>query len=250
MKANKSLPPEVQALGRRFDWPVLLAAAAVLPIFLFESAPAGSAWAWVGLILNWASWSVFLIESLVMIRAGGWAWVRANPLSVIVTVLTPPFAPAGLAALRLLRFLRLLRLLPGLQAARRIFTLEGVKFAGLVAVVTIIGGGIAFSKVERSSDLDAVDGIWWAVTTVTTVGYGDLSPTTDGGRALAVLVMFVGIGFVALVTAFIAERFIVEKEEAEGATPADVIDEVQRLHERLNRIENLLLHEERRDQES
>jgi voltage-gated potassium channel len=49
--------------------------------------------------------------------------------------------------------------------------------------------------------VSAWDGVWWAVTTVSTVGYGDITPTTDGGRAIAITVMLVGIGFVAILTA-------------------------------------------------
>jgi len=56
------------------------------------------------------------------------------------------------------------------------------------------------------------DGVWWAITTVTTVGYGDFSAKTAGGRAVAIAVMLIGIGFVAIVTAATAERFMRSRE--------------------------------------
>ena len=52
------------------------------------------------------------------------------------------------------------------------------------------------------------DGLWWAIQTVTTVGYGDLVPTSTAGRFVAALVMVVGIGFLTVVTAAITSAFI------------------------------------------
>jgi voltage-gated potassium channel len=62
-----------------------------------------------------------------------------------------------------------------------------------------------------------LDGIWWAVTTVTTVGYGDPEVTTDGGRIIAIGLMFTGIGFVAVLTASAAERFVRSRRAEEKA---------------------------------
>ena len=70
------------------------------------------------------------------------------------------------------------------------------------------------------------DGIWWAVTTATTVGYGDLYPTTVQGRIIGMVLMFVGIGFLSLLTAAIASRFVKEErgeehDEVHGGAAAD-----------------------------
>lgn len=62
------------------------------------------------------------------------------------------------------------------------------------------------------------DGIWWALVTLTTVGYGDTVPATPFARIVGVLLMFVGIGFVAALTATVAARFIEEPTNEDDAS--------------------------------
>ena len=72
----------------------------------------------------------------------------------------------------------------------------------------VVVGGVAQAEVDSSDFKGYWDGIWWAVVTVTTVGYGDLYPTTVPGRIVGMLLMLVGIGFLAVLTATIASHFI------------------------------------------
>jgi voltage-gated potassium channel len=117
--------------------------------------------------------------------------------------------------------------------ARRFLSTEGIRDAAVLAAMTVLGGGAAYSVVEKAQHLSAWDGVWWAITTVTTVGYGDSYPHTDAGRVIAIVVMFVGIGFIAILTAAAAERFLreqrAERRELEGVE--------QRLDEILRRLD-------------
>ena len=60
------------------------------------------------------------------------------------------------------------------------------------------------------------DGIWWALVTVTTVGYGDIAPKSVGGQVVAVFVMLFGIAFLSVLTATIATRFVNAEKSDEG----------------------------------
>lgn len=111
-------------------------------------------------------------------------------------------------AARVFRLLPLIRRLKTVLVLRRLLSTEGVRDAAVLALAVVLGGGAAVAAVENDQNLTPWDGVWWAVTTVTTVGYCDIGPETDAGRIIAMTVMLIGIGFVALLTAAAADRFI------------------------------------------
>ncbi|MBO9534537.1 MAG: two pore domain potassium channel family protein [Solirubrobacteraceae bacterium] len=219
-----------------FEWPTIAAAILVIPALALEQS-AAEPWNDVASALNWVIWLVFAAELVAMLavseRRG--RYLREHPLDVAIVLLTPPFLPAALQAARVLRLLRLLRLVKTAVIVRRLLSAEGIRDAAVLAVSVVLGGGAAFASVERAQHLSTWDGIWWAMTTVTTVGYGDISPETTAGRVIAMTVMTVGIGFVALVTAAAAERFI--KGPSQDTA---VADQLAALDERLGRLEQLL----------
>jgi voltage-gated potassium channel len=235
---------------QRFNLPVLVAALLVIPVIIVEQSDAGEPWHTLAAILNWSIWVVFALELLTMlvVVSDRWRWLRTHPLEVVVVVLTPPFLPASLQAARALRLLRVLRVLRLMRVLRKLYTFEGLRYAGLLAVMTALGGGAAFAAVERGHN-DAVtntwDGVFWAVTTMTTVGYGDIYPMTDGGRLIAIAVMIVGIGFLSMLIAAGAERFV-SKDVGEaqeraltelGAVETDVLREIEEIAQRLRGLE-------------
>jgi voltage-gated potassium channel len=225
-----------EAIQAKFEWPVILAAVMTIPLVLIQESNLADPWPTIGMVLNWATWLVFATEVVVMlcIVPSKRAWLRSHLLDVAVTILTPPFAPAAWQAGRVYRVLRLLRLLR-IFSLRRLLSLDGLKLAALTAVLTVVLGGIVVASIETSPEepWTAWDGIWWAVTTVTTVGYGGLEPETDGGRIIASAIMLVGIGFVALLTAFIADRFIAGQEAKEDR----ILAELREIREKLERLE-------------
>ena len=140
----------------------------------------------------------------------------------------------AVVALPLLRPLRLLRLLVLLAALQKAI---GGAIRGRVAIYTASGvvlliyaASLAILDTERGQ-LGAKmknfgDAVWWCITTVTTVGYGDLAPVTGKGRVIAVLLMMGGISLVGVVTAslasWIVQRVAQEDSEHEAATAAQI----------------------------
>jgi len=212
-----------------FQVPMFVAALLVIPVIVIEQAHVSHDFKTFGGALNWVIWVAFATELVVMLAVvpNRMGWLRAHPLEAAIVLLTPPLLPASLQALRMFRLLRVLRLTILVKEYRRLFTTEGVQGAAVIAAVAAFGGGAIFSEVERGYSV--WDGVWWAITTMTTVGYGDLSPHTTAGRLVGVALMFIGIGFVALLTGAIAQRFLspqirAEIEEAEAEVAADVGD--------------------------
>jgi voltage-gated potassium channel len=103
-----------------------------------------------------------------------------------------------------------------LQAQRRITSGDALKIASLVTVAVVVVAGAAES-IFASEDFGSLwDGVWWAMTTITTVGYGDLYPKTTVGRLIGIVVMIVGIAVASVLTAAIASRFVRARERDDG----------------------------------
>jgi voltage-gated potassium channel Kch len=104
--------------------------------------------------------------------------------------------------------------------------------------------------IDHTQYKDIWVGMWWAIQTVTTVGYGDVTPTKPGGRILASVVMLEGIAFIAIITAIITSSFVARAQKERGDADGDAAVgqvEVERLEtrldevaERLERIEAML----------
>ena len=116
--------------------------------------------------------------------------------------------------------------------------------AVVIAVVTIvitIAAGVLMTIADHKGFPSIGSGLWWAVQTVTTVGYGDHVPETAAGQVIAAFVMLLGIGFLTVITASITGAFVsrTRKEQATGDT-AQSAEQLQEIIARLDRIEGHL----------
>jgi voltage-gated potassium channel len=140
----------------------------------------------------------------------------------------------AIVALPLLRPLRLLRLVLLIAALEKAIggAIRGrvVVYTASSAILLVYAGSLAILQAERSHPGGRIntfgDALWWSMSTVTTVGYGDESPVTGEGRMVAVLLMVGGIGLIGAVTAtlasWIVQRVAQEDTENQAATVAHI----------------------------
>jgi voltage-gated potassium channel len=108
----------------------------------------------------------------------------------------------------------------------------------LVTLAITILAGIAMHWADRSNFQSFGEGLWWAVQTVTTVGYGDRLPGNTAGKLVAVVVMLTGIAFISVLTASIAAGFFEAARRRMNAASEHSIDaRLERIDERLASIE-------------
>jgi voltage-gated potassium channel len=219
-----------------FEPLILAATLAMIPVLILERDAKSHTWKTVAQAANWVIWAVFATEIAVVLVVAQRkkAALRAHWLDAAITVLTVPAYGRLLSSLRLVRLVRLGRLLRvvavvgrALQAERRLTSRNTFRFVAVATLFLVFIAGAAEATVDRGDFRSFWDGIWWAVVTVTTVGYGDLYPKTVGGRAIAMLLMVFGIGFIAVLTASIASIFVKTERQ----------DETNEIVQTLRRIE-------------
>lgn len=157
-------------------------------------------------IVQWICWLAF---------AGDLAWGFIKSGSKKKFLLSHPLEIVAVA-LPMLRPLRLLRLISfGSLVLEKVSIGKSVGITIKVVLTTLfLGyiGAIQITIIERVSPSGNIrnfgDGLWWAFTTITTVGYGDRYPTTSEGRILAVFLMILGISLLGVVSATIAAWFV------------------------------------------
>ena len=115
---------------------------------------------------------------------------------------------------------------------------------GAIALATLlvtVAAGVGMRVIDRSEFDNVWIGLWWAVQTVTTVGYGDIVPHNPGGRIVGAALMLAGIAFLTVLTAMITAALVETlrrlDEEARGERLDSKLDEVT---DRLERLEALL----------
>lgn len=115
--------------------------------------------------------------------------------------------------------------------------------AVVIATVTTtitVAAGVLMSVIDHKGFPSLGSGLWWAVQTVTTVGYGDHVPETAVGQVLAAVVMLLGIGFVTVITASITGAFVARTRKEQ--TTGDSAQTAEQLHEIIARLERIEIH--------
>jgi len=187
--------------------------------------------------LIWMIWGLFTVELVIK------TYLAPNRRQYLVTH-WPDVLTVAFPFLRPLRLLRLFIVMArAWKQTRHVLRQQTLSLIGLTSIITTVLAATLVYAVERRADgpiQTFVDSLWWAVTTITTVGYGDMYPVTPFGRGVAVFLMLTGITLFGLLTASIAAFFV---EEDTQVSQERSFEEIL---ERLDRIERCFLHQQQR----
>lgn len=238
------LHDELKVRLNGWDWAVFVVALGALLLVLLETflvltAPTLAVFQWI----DNAACGIFFIDVLVRWRRTGWSaefwrWGWVDLLAAI------PFDAAfrTLQIIRVYRIVRVFRVLYKLQELTTGTTLnERLLALPGVAVVMIVFSTALMVEAERHAPGATIksggDALWWALTTVTTVGYGDTYPVTTEGRIIAAGLMLVGIALFGSISAIVTSKLILPKETKDHE---ELRREVRALHGEIRELRDEL----------
>jgi len=199
----------------------------------------------LNIITDWLVWGFFFIETALLTRLADdkVRYLSTNWLNLLIIIVAFPVLWHGsteIAALRTLRVFLVLPLLFGIsKTARGVLAKNKLGLTLLVAFFIIIAAGILIAGIDPAID-NIWDGFWWAWVTVTTVGYGDIVPSSAAGRVFGGLLILFGLGLFSLITANFS-AFLLAKEEEEIIKDEKIeMIKLQQIDQRLDNLENIL----------
>ncbi|MBZ9559357.1 MULTISPECIES: ion transporter [unclassified Modicisalibacter] len=166
----------------------------------------------------------FFIDFCLRFRAAKnkWHYMRWGWIDLLASI--PAGWLMGAKAFRVVQLIRLLRALKSLELIWRLIfrnKAKGVLASAATLTVLLVAFSALVMLLVESPDPDspidtAEEALWWAVVTVTTVGYGDYYPVTTPGRVVAVLLMVCGVGLFGSFAAYISSLFVADQGERES----------------------------------
>ncbi|MGN2638041.1 potassium channel family protein [Nocardia takedensis] len=190
------------ATSRRLRWeratslPLMVLAVLFLGVYAWQVLDTGASPhldTWLT-VVDVTIWAAFLVDFAVRLALSGdrWRFLRTHPIDLLI-VLLPPFRP--------LRLLRAAMLVLGSLNRNTTTRARLSVFVGSGSVLVLLLCSLAFFDAEHDAPDTKItgfgDALWWAVVSVTTVGYGDVYPVTTEGRLISLILMTFGIGLIS-----------------------------------------------------
>lgn len=235
-RSAERAPPAVH-LGRA-ELPLQVLIIATLVALALETLPNLKPWQVQTLeYFEWFSLSVFSIEYLVRL----WLtrpWHRyafsffglIDLLSIAPALLALGSGSESLRALRLMRLFRLLKLGRYNAATLRFYRAlslarEELMLFGAMALILLYLAGVGMYQFEHAAQPEAFasvfDGLWWALCTLTTVGYGDVYPVTVGGKLFTFFILVIGLGLIAVPVGLVSASLTQAREQIKAQADAE-----------------------------
>ncbi len=202
----------------------------------------------VVVLIHWTDTAVcvvFLADFCIRLRRAEsklafmkWGWI-----DLVASIPNVPFLRWG----RVVRALRVIRLLRGVRSVHRVFQLlfrnsveGGLVSIGLTAFLLVVFASVSVLICERTPDANirtAGDAVWWSVSTVTTVGYGDKYPTSTEGRILGMVVMIGGVGLFGGLSGLVAALFLGAREKR-SPEHGEIMEKLDQLQQTLQELKH------------
>ena len=211
---------------------VVVACLLTMPVIFYQWQGSSS-----GLLVaaDWCIWTIFVVEYgvLLILAPDRRRYIAGNWVNAGIIALSFPLLPAVMGFVRLVRLTRILRLFlvvaKGLRTMKLIVSQRSFVYVLSVTAVLVVVAAQLLHMLEPTPG-GFSDGLWWAVVTTTTVGYGDITPKTAAGRLVAVMLMLTGTALIATVAASVSAYFV----------GAERTKEYEDIKARLKRIERML----------
>jgi voltage-gated potassium channel len=164
-----------------------------------------------------------------------WGWLDLLSSVPAINAFRVTRAARVLRVLRVIRGIRATKVLTQFIVNRRAESaFLAVSLLSLLLVVVSSIAILQFEGAPGSNISSAEDAVWWALETITTVGYGDRYPVTDGGRLIATFLMVFGVGVFGTLSGFVASWFLKPEQEKLDSELATLIAEIRELRKRLD----------------
>ncbi len=229
--------PRALLWQQRLHWPLVLVALLAMPAYMLDASQ-HPAWYLISTSIDVLIFVVFTFELVLMMWLSDhpWRYFFDNWLCVVIIVGAGAAvfgaATAWVALIRLMRAaIAILVLVRVVAESRILFTQRGAPILMGITFLTLLCAGAVFWWLDPAINT-YWDGLWFAFVTGTTVGYGDLVPTTGATRVFAAMMVLVGVALMTLFTANVVSFFVDYKKtqtrQMEGEV-AELRDEIERL---------------------
>lgn len=228
-----------ERLRRATDLPMLLLSVAFIVVIVWPIADPhiGSTTRTALTAADDGMWAAFALEyAALVITAPHRRRYVVSHVPDLLMVLLPMLRP-----LRLLRVLRLSTVaVSGAQRSRHLLISRAPLYAAGLAALAVVSAAVMELNAEQHAPgariVNMGDAMWWAVTTITTVGYGDFFPVTASGKVIAAALMLTGIGLLGVITASVAAWFIGAQEDEAMSREARLEAVVARLERQVEAL--------------